>query len=247
MSRIKREEISYDKGLQRELWKKMGKQGYYENERRKIIFKKLLNTKKLKILEIGCSKWTDVVLTNSEILHDITCINISTREIENAKKENKLLKIQPNYIKMDAHKLKFPDKTFDFIFGYGMLHHLNYELALKEINRCLKDDGLAVFKEPLDINPIAKLIRKFTPDARTIDEKPFVYKDLIKIRKITNVSYESYEQLFTFVFGLLSKFSKTKGNNSFVKFGLFLDDSLKKIFPFSKYFFRTLTIVFKKK
>ena len=246
MNRIKREEASYDEGLDRDLWNKIGKQGFFENKRRAKIFENFLNTKKMKILEIGCSKWADAVLNNSDIEHDITCINISQREIDEAKEEFKDIKPQPKYIKMDAHKLNFSDKQFDFIFGYGMLHHLDYVIALKEINRCLKDEGLAVFKEPLDINPASKLVRILTPKSRTIDEKPFVYKDLIKIRKTMNVSYENYDQFFTFIFALISSFFSEKADNIFIKFGLILDDNIKKIFPFSKYFFRSLTIVFKK-
>jgi ubiquinone/menaquinone biosynthesis C-methylase UbiE len=76
------------------------------------------------------------------------------------------------YLKMDAHHTTFPDATFDLVVGTSILHHLDWEPAIREVSRILKPGGVAVFTEPLGGNPAAKLIRKLTPKARTRDEKP---------------------------------------------------------------------------
>lgn len=74
---------------------------------------------------------------------------------------------------MDAHAMTYDDNTFDLIFGYGILHHLNPEVALSEIHRVLKPGGRVLLQEPLGGNPLLKLYRLLTPHARTPDEEPF--------------------------------------------------------------------------
>jgi ubiquinone/menaquinone biosynthesis C-methylase UbiE len=84
---------------------------------------------------------------------------------------------------MDAHGLTFQDETFDLVIGSGILHHLDLPVSLDEINRVLKMGGRALFKEPLEANPLLKLFRILTPKARTIDEKPLSRDDLRFIAK----------------------------------------------------------------
>jgi SAM-dependent methyltransferase len=73
---------------------------------------------------------------------------------------------------MDAQQLAFPDASFDLVYGGAILHHLDYERALRGIHRVLKPGGAAVFSEPLRDNPAFKLVRALTPAARTADELP---------------------------------------------------------------------------
>ena len=76
------------------------------------------------------------------------------------------------YAVMDAHRTTFGDATFDLVVGRSILHHLDWEVAIREVARLLKPGGMAVFTEPLGGNPAAKLIRRLTPRARTKDERP---------------------------------------------------------------------------
>src|SRR5690606_30601577 len=50
--------------------------------------------------------------------------------------------------------------------------------AYKEIVRCLKPGGKAVFIEPLGHNPIINLYRYLTPKLRTEDEHPLMLADI---------------------------------------------------------------------
>ena len=68
---------------------------------------------------------------------------------------------------MDAHHLDFPDESFDLVFGRAILHHLDFETAIKEVKRVLKRGGHAAFAEPLGDSPFAKLFRLLTPRAYT--------------------------------------------------------------------------------
>ncbi|MDP1815398.1 MAG: class I SAM-dependent methyltransferase [Leadbetterella sp.] len=82
---------------------------------------------------------------------------------------------------MDAHNLAYHDGIFDFVIGNGILHHLDIEVAMNEIFRVLKPGGRVLLFEPLLDNPLLKIFRLFTPNARTEDERPFTKKDIIKI------------------------------------------------------------------
>ena len=82
---------------------------------------------------------------------------------------------------MDAHALAFRDRDFDLVIGRGILHHLDIEVALAQVGRVLAPGGLAVFQEPLAGNPLLRLFRRLTPQARTLDERPLTKADLVRI------------------------------------------------------------------
>jgi len=87
---------------------------------------------------------------------------------------------------MDAHQLTFPDESFDLIIGYGILHHLEPSIALKEIYRVLKPGGRVLLQEPLADNPLLRIFRRLTPDARTEDEAPFTKKQIQAFTSLNN-------------------------------------------------------------
>jgi SAM-dependent methyltransferase len=66
---------------------------------------------------------------------------------------------------MDAHRLEFPDESFDAAFCVSVLHHLDVEAALGEVSRVLKPGGIFLASEPNLLNPLAALERA-TPGLR---------------------------------------------------------------------------------
>tara|TARA_B110000967_G_C18874037_1_gene557173 strand:+ start:176 stop:397 length:222 start_codon:yes stop_codon:yes gene_type:complete len=52
---------------------------------------------------------------------------------ESIELKNKFNKSQFNFKVMDAHNSEFPDNTFDLIIGNGILHHLDFNVALQSI------------------------------------------------------------------------------------------------------------------
>jgi SAM-dependent methyltransferase len=53
----------------------------------------------------------------------------------------------------DAHRMPYPDGSFDAVYGSSILHHLDLEAALRESHRVLRPGGRIVFTEPNMLNP----------------------------------------------------------------------------------------------
>jgi SAM-dependent methyltransferase len=210
------------------------------NKIRKILY--YANGKN--VLEIGSYKWKKWLELNNIYPAQLDCINISDKELEKGRPEynNKII---PNLHLMDAHELKFPDDHFHVIYGSSVLHHLELKRALNEFNRVLKKKGIIVFEEPLDINPIAKIVRYLTPFARTIDEQPFRFKELAILDAYFNIEVETYE-LLSVPFGVISGLIFNQPRNPLTYFGHEIDITLNKIFSPLKWFYRSMIIFGKK-
>lgn len=190
-----------------------------------------------KTLELGCDVWK-IWLDNSEIRpSELHCINISEAELETGSRMAMDSTIKPTFHLMDAHKLDFPDECFDVVLGGAILHHLNLSVAWPEICRVLKPGGFIIFVEPLNINPLSKMIRYLTPEARTLDEKALGLKDLRSAKKYFDVSFTSY-QLFSIPLSIVSILFYDKAENPVMRFADFLDRSMQRLVPFLKYYYR---------
>jgi len=130
-------------------------------------------------------------------------IDISEVSINKAMENAKILNLQINYSVDNCEETKFKNETFDLIFGSGILHHLNLNKSVSEINRILKSDGEMVFLEPLGTNPLINLYRKLTPNSRSADEHPFLKKDFNFINSLFDSVTVRYYGFFTLIFFLL--------------------------------------------
>jgi ubiquinone/menaquinone biosynthesis C-methylase UbiE len=100
-----------------------------------------------KALEIGCGNGHGTTLIKKFFNpRNIIGIDLDERMIRLAKKRNNDQSI--SFLVMDAAKLNFPDRYFDAIFDFGMIHHIpNWRDCLKELKRVLKDDGKAILED----------------------------------------------------------------------------------------------------
>jgi SAM-dependent methyltransferase len=130
------------------------------------------------VLEIGSQAWPAILRKYGVQPRALTCINISQTELDKGRNEAKTLDFRADFQIMNAHKLEFPDGHFDFVYGVAILHHLDFATAIAEIARVTKPGGRILFVEPLRMNPIAKLVRLLTPEARTPDERPLGREEL---------------------------------------------------------------------
>lgn len=103
-----------------------------------------------RVLELGCGTGyftRELTKTGAQI----TAIDISPELLEVARRdcpgENVTFEIQ------NAYALSYTDETFDSVVGSSVLHHLEIDNALHEIQRVLKPGGLIYFTEPNMMNP----------------------------------------------------------------------------------------------
>lgn len=130
-------------------------------------------------------------------------IDISDFAINELSKQAKIHGAKTIYQVMNAEDLTFNDKTFDVIYGSGILHHLNLEKSYYTISHKLKNDGKALFIEPLGHNPLINRFRSRTPDIRTNDEHPLLMRDLDLAKKYFNKVTITYYYLSTIALPLV--------------------------------------------
>jgi len=199
-----------------------------------------------KVLELGSASWCQWIYRKNIKPKELVCINISETELNNGIKLSKQLKLNIRFKIMSANKLQFPDNEFDVVYGGEILHHLDFPKAIIEVYRVLKKDGQIVFREPLNINPVSKIIRFFTPNARTRDESPLRFRELRKIEDLFETKFY-YEQLFSVPLGLVSRAFFSKPKNIITKTAFLLDRFVEDKVPPVRPFFRDVLIHGKKK
>ena len=184
------------------------------------------NAKNKTILDYGCGIGSITEKVARLKPSKIVGIDISEISINKASEKAKKLNLEIEYKVDNCEKSSFKSDTFDLIYGTGILHHLNLELSIKEINRILKKNGTMIFIEPLGTNPFINLYRKLTPRSRSEDEHPFVWKDFNLLKKTYGELNCKYYGFFTLVFFL---FYKNPEKSLFFKILTKLDNLIFKV------------------
>lgn len=197
-------------------------------------------------LELGSQCWKGWIERPGIKPSQLHCINISESELESGVRLATNSRLKPIFQLMDAHSLQFPDSHFDLIFGSAILHHLDLNQALSELNRVLKPDGLIIFAEPLDANPVSKIIRKLTPRARTTGEQALRRRELDIISKYFDTSITTY-QLFSVPLSCISVFLFDRDDNQIMKIANSFDRTLQRIAPPLRWLYRYGLIVGRKR
>lgn len=228
--RAQREREQYNEGLKRKTYDKLlNPAKVYFLDARKAKASELFDAfPNPRVLEIGSETWFSWIERNGVKVDDLTCINISEAELENGVNLAKESTNKPNFMLMDAQNLEFEDDSFDIVFGSAILHHLDFERSLLEIKRVLKPDGIMFFAEPLDMNPVGRLVRWMTPKARTEDERPFRREEFRIINRHFDCNYV-YEGLFSVPVGIILRLIGMPQRNFASRLAYRLDSALAKI------------------
>ena len=102
------------------------------------------------VLDYGCGLGDNSVLVASHGAKVIG-VDISPELIELAEKrmsQHNLSGVSDFRIG-SAHELPLEDESVDVVFGMAILHHLDLEIASREVFRILKKGGSAIFLEPV--------------------------------------------------------------------------------------------------
>lgn len=155
---------------------------YYETARtsRRFYDEQLFREcKGMRALEIGTGTGT-YAFRLAESGADVIAFDVSDAAVSLAAEHGrkKSVPLGLRFAVMDAHRMGFPDDTFDLVCGGGVLHHVELGRAFAEVARVLKPGGRAIFIEPLGHNPLINAYRRLTPALRTADERPLSIADL---------------------------------------------------------------------
>ncbi|MCX7880513.1 MAG: class I SAM-dependent methyltransferase [Ignavibacteria bacterium] len=169
------------------------------------ILRKLLGSGKFRnVLEIGCGNGNGArLIKNYFAPENLIAIDIDEKMIKIAKKRSKEKNI--DFLVMDAVNLSFPDKYFDAVFDFGVIHHIqDWRKCINEVHRVLKVSGKFVGEEP-SIESFQKGIGKFW---RIMTNHP--YDSMFSMSEFTKYLNSSGFQILTTEkknpFGLLKFF-----------------------------------------
>jgi 2-polyprenyl-3-methyl-5-hydroxy-6-metoxy-1,4-benzoquinol methylase len=140
----------------------------------------------MKVLEIGCGTGfltKEIVKKSVQLI----AIDISEELIEVARKT--ILDSNVEFIIENAYQMSFDDQTFNAVIGSSVLHHLDVDLALKEIYRVLTPGGYIAFTEPNMMNPQIALQKNIPALKKALGDSPdesafFIWSIRKKLKKI---------------------------------------------------------------
>ncbi len=142
-----------------------------------------------RVLDLGCGAGEASVyfaLKGAKV----SGIDISRETLMVARKLAEAHGVEVDLKKMRAENLEFEDESFDVVYGYGVLHHIDLPSSAKEIHRVLKKDGVAFFIEPMGYNPLLWFYRFLAKKVRTPVEQPFFFSQLSSFRDFSSVSHK---------------------------------------------------------
>ena len=193
------------------------------------------------ILEIGSSGWEGCLYHWGIKPASLTCINISETELDYGRQRAEALNVPIRFQLMDANHLEFPDAQFDFVFGIAILHHLEFERAVSDIQRVCASKGSILFIEPLSLNPVARMVRRLTPQARTPDERPLGREELAIIARLFETD-NLYTELFHVPGAVISSLLFRNPVNPLTTACDAVDQLILRVAPALGPYFRSVTI-----
>jgi SAM-dependent methyltransferase len=123
----------------------------------------------LRILELGCGTGDyTVVLARRGATVWAADLAPSALEITQRRALMNNVDNHVHPIQMSAETLPFPDGTFDWVVGFGLLHHAEPPALAAEARRVLRAGGRALFREPLGLNPFLEFARRHIPYRRKV-------------------------------------------------------------------------------
>jgi len=140
----------------------------------------------LKVLDLGAGDgvWSVILAEQGA---SVTSIEISPKQVELARARMAMHGLKWEARVASAYNLTedLDQKSFDLVFGQGVLHHLVMDLnrVAKGIAWVLKPSGIAVFTEPYSGSPFIRALRErlafaIPLDKESPDERPLTESDI---------------------------------------------------------------------
>jgi SAM-dependent methyltransferase len=140
----------------------------------------------LRVLDFGCGHgMAAVVLARNGAR--VTAFDLSGGYLDEARQRAAANDVTVDFVRANGERLPFADASFDRVWGNAVLHHLDLDVAARELSRVLRPGGVAVFCEPWGENQLLEWARRRLPypgKGRTTDERPLRRRDLAPLRSV---------------------------------------------------------------
>ena len=147
-----------------------------------VTFEWLGDLRGKRVLELGCGPG-DYTIMMARRGAQVTAVDIAPASLsithQRAEANRVHRAVQVNW--MAAETLAFPAETFDWVVGFGLLHHADSTALAPEVRRVLRPVGRALFREPLGANPLLQFAREHLPyrdKHRSLNEHPLDYAQI---------------------------------------------------------------------
>jgi len=151
-------------------------------------FRIIGNVEGKRLLDVGCGDGPNMAMF-AQMGADVTGIDVSPGALDVAHR-----RAEANGVADSVHLVcspietaDLPDGSFDVVWGDGILHHVldDLESTVRQLARWVKEDGLIVFSEPVNLFEPLRQLRRLVPvhtDA-TPGERPLVQSELEIVRR----------------------------------------------------------------
>lgn len=131
------------------------------------------------VLEYGCGDGLNTVVLCRRGANVIG-LDISPELLAVAKERLIANQCDGTFILGSAHALPLPDESVDVVFGIAILHHLDLEMASREVQRVLKKRGKGIFQEPLRNSKFLAMVRRLFPPRADVSplERPLTDQEM---------------------------------------------------------------------
>lgn len=132
-----------------------------------------------------------------------------------------------------AHSLPLPDESVDIVFGMAILHHLQLDLASREVWRVLKKGGRAIFEEPMRNSKLVAKVRGLFPKRADVSpfERPLTDQEMKVFAGPCKYEARTFQLLFSSLASLVPK-----GKRQAMRLSARADACLLRHFPFLDYY-----------
>ena len=151
----------------------------------RVAFDWLGDLRGKRVLELGCGPG-DYTIMLARRGAQVTAVDIAPASLWITRRRAWANRVEAavRVSRMPAERLAFPAESFDWVVGFGLLHHADPRALAPQVRRVLRPGGRALFREPLGTNPLLQLVREQVPyrhKHRSLNEHPLDYGDIRQV------------------------------------------------------------------
>ncbi len=185
-------EVTHQKGFRRHFYTVVN--DYLWNQ----MMRQVGDLRNRRVLFIGCGTSSVITREMAERGAEVWCVDISPDSIDQLMKHPfGALRSRIHPVVADAEDMPFEDGFFDVVLGKAIVHHLDINRFINELERVCVPGALIVFSEPMGTNPFINMFRWLTPKSRVPTEHPLMPADVKDIQKHCGTLHRCYNFLFS--------------------------------------------------